>query len=85
MTRLTANIILLTMTGVWAYLSIKEGIMVHLSDTFIYIAVLVAGGEFAAKSGAMDGLKKKFGVGGATTINIQGLDKEGKKDAEESR
>lgn len=85
MTRITANIILLTMTGVWAWLSISKNEIQAVSETFLYVGALVAGGEFAAISGVTEGLKKKFGVSQGTTINIEGLTQEGKKkDVEES-
>ena len=48
LTRITANIIILIIAGVWAYLSIKQGELVEISDNILYISVLIAGGEFAA-------------------------------------
>lgn len=48
MTRATANGILLIMALVWAWLSIKEGMIQPVSDNFLKIGLLVAGGELAA-------------------------------------
>jgi ABC-type protease/lipase transport system fused ATPase/permease subunit len=45
MTRVTANIVLLTMLGVWAYLSISQSKMIEVSYQFILLATIVAGGD----------------------------------------
>lgn len=45
MTKITANIILLVMTGVWAYLSVAHKELQAVSQNFLYIGALVAGGE----------------------------------------
>ena len=45
MTRLTANIVILLMACVWAYLSVINNAMQPVSENFIYIGVLLAGGE----------------------------------------
>mgnify|MGYP001130657369 CR=1 FL=1 len=50
MMRWTANIILLVMAGVWAYLSVLGGEMVQVSEQFIYLAAIIAGGDLGAKA-----------------------------------
>jgi hypothetical protein len=45
MTKITANLILLTMAGTWAYLSITEGILQPVSEQFIFLAAALASGE----------------------------------------
>lgn len=59
MTRVTANLILLIMAGVWAYLSIITGMMQPVSENFIYLGVLIAGGEVAAATDLPGRLIKK--------------------------
>lgn len=59
MTRVTANIILLIMAGVWAYLSVKEGLIQPVSENFLYIGLLVAGGELASAADLPGMLNKK--------------------------
>lgn len=61
MTRITANIILLTMVGVWAYLSIIYGLIQPVSDNYIYVAGLIAAGEFVAAGDIASLLRKKNG------------------------
>ena len=48
MTRFTANAILLIMAGVWAYLSVIEGMVQPISDNFLQIGLLIAAGELGA-------------------------------------
>lgn len=45
MTRVTANFILLVMAGTWSYLSIREGILLPVSEQFVYLALALASGE----------------------------------------
>jgi len=52
MMRWTANIILLVMAGVWAYLSVMQSELLQVSQQFIYLAAIIAGGDIGAK--AMD-------------------------------
>lgn len=57
MTRITANIILLIMAGVWAYISYTTGEIAPITDKFIYLALGLASGELVPK--AMDKYKSK--------------------------
>lgn len=57
MTKATANIILLTMAGVWAWLSITEGILQPVSEQFIFLALALASGDVGAV------IAQKFGKG----------------------
>ena len=50
MMKWTANIILLLMAGVWAYLSIVGGEILQVSQQFIYLAAIIAGGDIGAKA-----------------------------------
>jgi hypothetical protein len=45
MTKVTANIILLVMDGVWAYISISNNAMAEVSNNFIMLAADLASGE----------------------------------------
>ena len=45
MTKITANLILLIMACTWAWLSIREGMLMPVSDHFIGLAVALASGE----------------------------------------
>lgn len=60
-TRLTANMILWAMTGVWCYLSVKEGLMQPVSENFLYIGGLILFGEGSAAMGLPGKLGKKIG------------------------
>jgi hypothetical protein len=44
-TKITANIILLVMAGVWAWLSVSSGQIVEVGDKFVWLAVALASGE----------------------------------------
>jgi len=70
MTRITANIILLVMAGVWGWLSIKSGAVQPVSQNFIYIGGLVAAGEFVAAGdiASMVSRKRKANDSNTTTI-----------------
>lgn len=57
MTKTTANIILLVMAGVWAWLSVTEGIMQPVSDQFIILALALASGDVGSV------IAQKFGKG----------------------
>jgi len=59
MTKWTANIILLMMAGVWAWLSIAEGMLQAVSDQFIYLALALASGDVGMA--ALDRFKKGGG------------------------
>lgn len=48
MTKITANIILLVMCGVWAWLSIINGTLQAVSDNFIFLGGALAAGEIGA-------------------------------------
>jgi len=48
MTKITANIILLTMAWVWAWLSVTEGIMQPVSNQFLLLAGALASGDIGS-------------------------------------
>lgn len=48
MTTITANIILLVMCGVWAWLSVTHGVLQPVSDNFIFLGGVLAAGEIGA-------------------------------------
>lgn len=45
MTRVTANLILCVMAGTWSYLSIREGLLLPVSEQFVWLAAALASGE----------------------------------------
>lgn len=62
MTRLTANIVILVMAGVWAWLSIQKGELLPVSQNFIVVGGMLAGGELVSGSGILERAKQKLGV-----------------------
>lgn len=55
LTKITCNIILLLMAGVWAYISIKQSVIAELSPSFIALAVALVSGDVTGF------IKDKFG------------------------
>jgi len=56
MTTLTANIILIIMAGVWAFLSCANGYFMPVTNDFMWIAGLLAGGNIGGE------IVKKYGA-----------------------
>lgn len=48
MTKWTANAILLIMTVTWAAISVRAGYFVQVSDKFLWIGGMIAGGDIGA-------------------------------------
>lgn len=48
MTKITANVILLVMAAVWAYLSVMAGELQEVSQNFITLGLILAGGDIGA-------------------------------------
>lgn len=64
MTKITANIILLAMTGVWAWLSVSEQILQPVSEQFILLALALASGD------PLSILAQRFGISRPTEPNV---------------
>ena len=60
MTRITANIILLIMAGVWAYMSVTGDLIQPVSDNFIKLGALVATGEGWAAADISGAIMRKL-------------------------
>lgn len=56
MTTLTANIILVIMAATWAFLSCVNGYFMPVTNDFLWIAGLLAGGNIGGE------IVKKYGV-----------------------